>query len=300
MPNWVVGQDMDVRKPAIFWTFTQVAEEWCGPDDLASADAGAMGAEASAAVGETSAEASAAAAATSTAGDAGANSATDGGASAASVGGVAGAGSAADGEASVGAGTACSSPFSAGATAIAETDVCIFGASTTIMKFDVNDIVSKVVATNATEVQPFPGIGRGDNPETNLSWLVCGADRLSATSMPTTGSSCRRRRCRRRFTECLLQTGTTPWCCASSLSSATWVAMDEGRLPLGVILGYMAITGAPAAHHSYQDSFGNETCYILPKDKADGTSMLPDIVKTGGQLRDKGNDETLNSLVLLF
>jgi hypothetical protein len=62
------------------------------------------------------------------------------------------------------------------------------------------------------------------------------------------------------------------------------VASDDGRLPLGVVLAYMSLMGTPAAHHTYQDSFGQETCYALPQDKADGSSMLPDIVETGCHL----------------
>ena len=57
----------------------------------------------------------------------------------------------------------------------------------------------------------------------------------------------------------------------------------------GVILGYMAITGTPATHHSYVDSLQQEIAYILPQDVEDGTSMLLDIVKTGWQLHAKGN-----------
>ena len=67
------------------------------------------------------------------------------------------------------------------------------------------------------------------------------------------------------------------------------VAGTIGRLPLGVILGYMAITGTPAEHHSYVDSLNQEIAYILPVKNSDGTQKMDDIVKTGWQLHAKGD-----------
>jgi len=67
------------------------------------------------------------------------------------------------------------------------------------------------------------------------------------------------------------------------------VAEDVGKVPLGVILRYMAITGTPATHHNYVDSLQQYIGYILLQDMEDGTSMLLDFKKTGWQLRAKGN-----------
>jgi hypothetical protein len=168
------------------------------------------------------------------------------------------------------------------------------------MTFNVEKIVYDVVAAKSTEVQPCPGMKRGDDPETNLSWLVCGADRLRGKwpehHICSYNAECWLKVLASDLSKSLNRVPAPSWQHSLVLrifiEFCDLVANDDGRLPLGVILGYMALTGTPAVHHSYQDSFGHETCYILPKDKDDGTSMLPDIVKTGRPLCDKGNDET--------
>jgi len=205
--------------------------------------------------------------------------------------------------ASVGAGAACVNAFSAnpvGCTAVAEIDVCIYGANTAVMKLNVDNIVHNALVAKSTQVQPFPGMNQGDDLETNLSWLVCGADLLSGKwpehHIFSYNAACLVKVQASEVSKALNRVPAPSWDHSKVLrifiEFCDLVASDEGRLPLGVVLGYMAITGTPAVHHSYQDTFGHETCYILPRDKDDGTSMLPDIVKTGGQLCDKGNDET--------
>ena len=272
----VVGQDMGVRKDGA-QSYAGWYDEWSAPPGLAQP--GTEPTQASTAADATSAASAADEEASAGTGDARVSG----------VEGVAGDGSIANRKvsdgASVGAGAACVNAFSAnpfGCTAVAEIDVCIFGANTAVMKLNVDKLVYDVVAAKSTMVEPFPGMNQGEDPETNLSWLLCGADRLAgkwpehhicnfnADGWVKLQAS--------QVSKALRRVPAPNWDHSLVLrifaEFCDLVAMDEGRLPLGVILGYMAITGAPAAHHNYQDSFGNETCYILPKDKADGTSML--------------------------
>ena len=275
-------------------------DDWSAPPGLAQP--GTERIEASNAADTTSDEANAAASAADEKARAG-----TGVASASGVKGVAGDGSTENSRASygasVGAGAACVNAFSAdrfGTTAIAEIDVCIFGANIEVMKLNVDNVVHDALVAKSTLVQPFPGMNQGDDLETNLSWLVCGADRLSGKwpehHIFSYNAACWVKVQASEVSKALNRVPAPSWDHSKVLrifiEFCDLVASDEGRLPLGVVLGYMAITGTPAVHHSYQDTFGHETCYILPKDKDDGTSMLPDIVKTGGQLCDKGNDET--------
>ena len=285
---------MGVREPSSSCTHDGLDDDWCDPSGVKSAS-------------EKAAETSAAAEASAASSGASAGAAGVGGV--ARDGGVAGDGSPEDGEAgfgaSVGAGAASASAFSgdrfgsepSGTMASAETNLCVYQANRSTLAVDVNQIVYKAVMEKSTEVAPMPGMSRGDDPELNLSWLICGADRLTG-KWPANH---------------ICEFDAPPWVKgqASELSktlarvpSPSWehslvlrifiefcdlVAAQKGMLPLGVILGYMAITGTPAEHHVYVDSLNQEIAYILPVKNSDGTPKMNDIVKTGWQLHAKGD-----------
>jgi hypothetical protein len=181
--------------------------------------------------------------------------------------------------------------------AAVETDVCIYGAHIYALSSNVDKIVHKTVMEKSTEVAPLPGIRRGDDPEINLSWLLCGADRLTGkwpnhhicsynAPVPVKVQAM-------EISKALRSVPAPSWDHSLVLrifiEFCDLVADETGKVPLGVLLGYMAITGTPATHHIHVDNLQQEIAYILPQDKEDGTSMLPDIVKTGWQLHATGD-----------
>jgi len=153
----------------------------------------------------------------------------------------------------------------------------------------VDEMVALALATDGEALPEFPGIKRGDNPTMNLSWLLVGSDRVTGKYLDhqifnfEAGGSLKL-----EAVEVAVALRSAP---SINLSHrlvlniltefADLVAADPGKLPLGPILGYGAMTGVPMVQHTYADAFGREVAFVLPRDKADGESVLPDIVKAG-------------------
>jgi hypothetical protein len=153
----------------------------------------------------------------------------------------------------------------------------------------VDEIVAIALRCDGEALPEFPGIKRGDDPTMNLSWLLVGSDRVTGKYLDHQIFNFEIGGCLKiEAVEVATALRSAPSISPSHrlvldvlTEFANLIASDPGKLPLGPILGFGAMTGVPMVRHTYADAFGREVAFVLPRDGEKGESALPEIVKTG-------------------
>ena len=135
----------------------------------------------------------------------------------------------------------------------------------------------------------LPFIQRGADPERDLAWMLMGADRATLAhddaqnfdyDLPSS-----MRKDLAKVAKALSQERATP---AQQVVYAVLVQLcllqspseHSGKIPYGVVLGYLAQTGKRMTRHRHVDEDGRDNVYVLPAREC-GSNPLDDMMGIG-------------------
>ena len=169
----------------------------------------------------------------------------------------------------------------------------IYGANTQAMRWSVDHLSNLCVATPTAEPPTLPELHRKADPAHDLTWLLVGADPRSMTYheeqnfdydvpkwLKDEAAKVAQALAKVHAMSFEQRVVLTVFRRFSLLVSAP---QGEGRVPYGVILGYLLQCGCPMAQHTYINADGMSIVYVLPRSnrQRQGENVMVEMVEVG-------------------
>ena len=169
----------------------------------------------------------------------------------------------------------------------------IYGANTQVMRWSVDHLSNLCVATPTTEPPTVPELHRTADLTHDLTWLLVGADPRSMTYheeqnfdydvpkwLKDEAAKVAQALAKVQAMSFEQRIVVTVFRHFSLLVSAP---QGEGKVPYGVVLGYLLQCGCPMAQHTYINADGMSVAYVLPRSsrQRQGENALVEMVEVG-------------------